>query len=89
MSGSLGFDKNGPAQRGERWRQRLGERRYALVASPPSLMVGLELECDSDRKAAGRLLTRLLAAGLPVPEFRPIEPDLEQAYLRSGIAQVD
>jgi ABC-2 type transport system ATP-binding protein len=49
----------------------------------------IRLEYDRDREAAARLLSRLLAAGLPVAEFRPLEPDLEQAYLRSGIGQVD
>ena len=31
----------------------------------------------------------LISAGLPVAEFHALEPDLEQAYLRSGIGQVD
>ena len=49
----------------------------------------LTLEYDRDREAASRLLAELIAAGLPVAEFRALEPDLEQAYLRSGIGQVD
>ena len=49
----------------------------------------LTLEYDRDREAASRLLSELIAAGLPVAEFRALEPDLEQAYLRSGIGQVD
>lgn len=47
------------------------------------------LEYDSDRRAAAALLAALVAAGLPVAEFQPMRPDLEQAYLRSGIGQVD
>ncbi len=46
-------------------------------------------EFDRGRAAAAALLHGLLAAGLPVAEFRPLEPDLEAAYLRSGIQQVD
>ncbi len=49
----------------------------------------LVLEYGSAREEAAKLLTKLLAAGLPVAEFRPLEPDLEQAYLRAGIGQVD
>lgn len=49
----------------------------------------LTVEYDSDRDAAARLLRGLIAAGLPVAEFTPLQPDLEQAYLRSGIGQVD
>jgi ABC-2 type transport system ATP-binding protein len=49
----------------------------------------LTFEYDRDRAAAADLLTKLLATGLPVAEFRSLEPDLEQAYLRSGIGQVD
>ncbi len=49
----------------------------------------LTLEHRSDRAAAASLLARLLAEGLPVAEFRPLQADLEQAYLRTGIRQVD
>ncbi len=49
----------------------------------------ITLEYDSDQQAAARLLRELIAAGLPVAEFRALEPDLEQAYLRTGIRQVD
>jgi len=49
----------------------------------------LTFEYDRDRQAAAELLTRLIRAGLPVAEFRALGPDLEQAYLRSGIEQVD
>ncbi len=49
----------------------------------------LTLEADRDREAAVKLLAELLKRGLPVCEFRALQPDLEQAYLRSGIAQVD
>jgi len=49
----------------------------------------ITLEYERDREAAARLLTKLMDAELPVAEFRPLAPDLEQAYLRSGIGQVD
>lgn len=49
----------------------------------------LTVEYDAEREAAARLLRALLDAGLPIAEFRTLAPDLEQAYLRSGIGQVD
>jgi ABC-2 type transport system ATP-binding protein len=49
----------------------------------------LLLEYGASRAEAAELLQRLLKAGLPVAEFHTARPDLEQAYLRSGIAQVD
>jgi len=38
---------------------------------------------------AARLLAELVARGLPVASFTPEPLDLEQAYLRSGVRQVD
>jgi hypothetical protein len=49
----------------------------------------LTFEYERDRQAAAALLAQLISAGLPVAEFHALEPDLEQAYLRSGIGQVD
>jgi ABC-2 type transport system ATP-binding protein len=49
----------------------------------------MTLEFDREAAAAADLLQKLIAAGLPVAEFRALEPDLEEAYLRSGIEQVD
>lgn len=49
----------------------------------------ITFEYERDRTAAAELLRRLLALGLPVAEYRALEPDLEEAYLRSGIKQVD
>ena len=49
----------------------------------------IELEYFNDREKAAALLTQLLEAGLPVAEFHSLAPDLEQAYLSSGIGQVD
>lgn len=49
--------------------------------------ISFEFEHD-DAEAAG-LLARLMRHGLPVASFAPIEHDLEQAYLRTGIRQVD
>ncbi len=39
--------------------------------------------------AAAALLKQLMDAGLPVASFAPVEHDLEEAYLRTGIRQVD
>lgn len=49
----------------------------------------LLLEAAPGREAAAALLARLVAEGLPVAEFQAVRPDLEEAYLRAGIAQVD
>lgn len=49
----------------------------------------ITLEYDAERAAAAELLRWLIDAGLAVAEFHPIGPNLEQAYLRTGIRQVD
>lgn len=49
----------------------------------------ISFEFDHDDEAAAGLLCKLLEAGLPVSRFGPVEHDLEQAYLRTGIKQVD
>jgi ABC-2 type transport system ATP-binding protein len=49
----------------------------------------ITFESERDPALAAALLQRLLALELPVAEFRALEPDLEEAYLRSGIKQVD
>ena len=49
----------------------------------------IELEYFSDREKAAALLNELIRTGLPVAEFHSLAPDLEQAYLSSGIGQVD
>ena len=49
----------------------------------------ITLEYHSDRTAAANLLRQFLETGLPVAEFHAMRPDLEQAYLRTGIRQVD
>ncbi len=46
-------------------------------------------EHERSRDAAADVLAAMVAAGLPVAEFRELAPDLEKAYLRSGIEQVD
>ncbi len=74
--------------------RRLGDAaaRLANVPGLAALKVDGDVatfEFERDRAAAADLLQRLLLAGLPVAEFRPLEPDLEEAYLRSGIQQVD
>lgn len=56
--------------------EQLGDDKHTLRIKP-------------GREAAADVLRQLIEAGLPVAEFRPLQADLEQAYLRSGIAQVD
>jgi hypothetical protein len=38
---------------------------------------------------AAKLLAELVARGMPVASFSPEPVDLEQAYLRAGVRQVD
>ncbi len=49
----------------------------------------VSFEFEHDEAAAAELLKTLVAHGLPVAKFGPVEHDLEQAYLRTGIRQVD
>lgn len=42
-----------------------------------------------DKREAVRLLSNLIAAGVPVASFSPATAGLEEAYLRAGIRQVD
>ncbi|MCZ6815429.1 MAG: hypothetical protein O7F76_01885, partial [Planctomycetota bacterium] len=46
-------------------------------------------EYEHDEGAAANLLRLLFERGLPVARFSPVEHDLEQAYLRTGIRQVN
>lgn len=50
---------------------------------------GMTFEFASDRTLAADLLRRLVQADVPVASFTAKAPDLEEAYLRSGIRQVD
>ena len=47
------------------------------------------LEFDSQPDAAAQLLKQLIKHELPIASFAPNAPGLEEAYLRSGIKQVD
>lgn len=47
------------------------------------------LEYSSNRQDASQLLKRLIDLGLPVAAFTAHQVDLEEAYLRTGIRQVD
>jgi len=47
------------------------------------------LEFDSQPDAAAQLLKQLIKLELPIASFAPNAPGLEEAYLRSGIKQVD
>lgn len=46
-------------------------------------------EYDSDESAAAQLLRRLIDKNMPVVSFVPARSGLEEAYLQSGVAQVD
>jgi ABC-2 type transport system ATP-binding protein len=49
----------------------------------------VSFEYEHDDQRAAELLARLLREGLPVSSFAAVAHDLEQAYLRTGIRQVD
>ena len=49
----------------------------------------ISLEYDSDRGRAAALLAELVKRELPVSSFSANAPGLEEAYLRTGIRQVD
>jgi ABC-2 type transport system ATP-binding protein len=49
----------------------------------------LVLEYSTDREKAAALLAELIQRGVPVTSFAPNAPGLEEAYLRTGIRQVD
>jgi ABC-2 type transport system ATP-binding protein len=49
----------------------------------------LEFEFDSDPAQASNLLRGLVERGLRVCSFSPVAPDLEDAYLRVGMKQVE
>jgi ABC-2 type transport system ATP-binding protein len=74
--------------------QRVGDLERRAEELTACRVVGvngdqLTVELPRGRPAAAEALRNLLSVGLPVAEFRPLQADLEQAYLRSGIAQVD
>jgi ABC-2 type transport system ATP-binding protein len=47
------------------------------------------IEFSRRREDAARLLLQLVGLKIPVASFSPNTPDLEEAYLRTGIRQVD
>jgi ABC-2 type transport system ATP-binding protein len=49
----------------------------------------IALEFSSRPEDAAGLLARLIAQGVPVASFSPNAPGLEEAYMRTGIRQVD
>jgi len=69
----------------------LGERlnRIAGVSSVQIHDDRAILEYGSRREEAAELLARLVGLGLPVASFAAHSPDLEEAYMRTGIRQVD
>ncbi len=46
-------------------------------------------EYGVDKASAAALLADLVGRGIPIASFAPNSPGLEEAYLRSGIGQVD
>ena len=51
--------------------------------------LSITLEYHHDATAAADLLAKLVGQKLPIASFSPIAVDLEEAYIRTGIAQVD
>ena len=49
----------------------------------------ITLEYSNEREDAAGLLAEMVKRNLPVAAFAPHRPDLEEAYLRTGIQQVD
>jgi len=49
----------------------------------------VSFEFSRDREQAAELLGELVRQGVPVAGFSANAPDLEEAYLRTGIKQVD
>jgi len=49
----------------------------------------IEFEYSSDPEEAANLLAGLIRHEVPVSAFTPMHPDLERAYLQTGIEQVD
>ena len=49
----------------------------------------VEVEYSSEVEQAAELLARLVRQQLPIAAFAPASMDLEQAYLQTGIRQVD
>jgi len=69
----------------------LGEKLASIEGTSDVQMnhESFTLEYSADRKHAAELLAELMSRKLPVASFAPNAPDLEEAYLREGIRQVD
>lgn len=68
------------------------EGRLALFDGIDAIQVDrdrLSLDYASDKASAARLLAQLIEAKIPVASFTAVAPGLEEAYLRTGIRQVD
>jgi ABC-2 type transport system ATP-binding protein len=68
------------------------EQRLSTIADMTVQRIDRErvtIEFSTDREAAAALLRKLIAMDLPIASFAPHAPGLEEAYLRTGIAQVD
>ncbi len=63
--------------------------RFAGIAAVEIDRERVTCEYDNAPADAARLLAHLVAERIPVASFTPNTPDLEEAYLRTGIRQVD
>ncbi len=75
------------------WREDAGFQKQlaGMEGVSNARMDGLHVtfEFDAHPQAAAKLLAELVGKGLPIASFAPQAVDLEQAYLRTGVAQVD
>ncbi len=68
------------------------EGRLAMLTGVDAVQVDRDrcsLDYASDKASAVRLLAQLVEAKIPVASFNAVAPGLEEAYLRTGIRQVD
>jgi ABC-2 type transport system ATP-binding protein len=68
------------------------EGRLAMLDGVDAVHVDRDrvlLDYASDKHSAARLLAQLVEARVPVASFNAVAPGLEEAYLRTGIRQVD
>jgi ABC-2 type transport system ATP-binding protein len=68
------------------------ESRLAIIDGVDDVHVDRDrvtLGYASDRASASKLLATLVNANVPIASFTPIAPGLEEAYLKTGIRQVD
>jgi ABC-2 type transport system ATP-binding protein len=89
-----GIEEHEPCRYSVRLAETIGDLNTRLAGLVDARVIEshgkeLVLEGEHGPAAAAALLRHLIECELPVAEFRALAADLEQAYLRSGIAQVD